>query len=154
MDVTHLSIQIRDVNFGNQVQIVEPVNMYECTIGDETKIGPFVEVQSDVVIGKNVIISSHSFICSYVTIEDDVFVGHGVVTINDVHPPSKRRTGTSEQWKKTCIKKGAVIGSNATLFPVTIGKNAIVGAGAVVIQDVPDNAVVVGNPARVIKYNT
>jgi acetyltransferase-like isoleucine patch superfamily enzyme len=86
-----------------------------------------------------------------VTIEDDVFIGHGVMTINDIHPPSSRKTGTKCHWKQTLIKKGVVIGSNATLFPVTIGENAIVGAGSVVRTDVPDNCMVAGNPARIIK---
>ena len=106
---------------------------------------------SPMVTGNNVTISSHSFICSLVTIEDDVFIGHGVMTINDLHPPSFRRTGSKEYWQKTLIKKGAVIGSNVTLFPVSIGENAEVGAGSVVTKDVPDCAIVVGNPARVIK---
>ena len=107
-------------------------------------------MQNNVQIGNNVTISSHSFICSLVTIEDDVFVGHGVMTINDIHPPSYKKTGSKDQWKKTLIKKGAVIGSNATIFPVTIGENAIVGAGAVVTKDVSDNCAVTGNPTKII----
>ena len=126
-------------------------NLYSCVIGKDCTIGSFVEIQNDAVIGNSVSISSHSFICSLVTIEDDVFVGHGVMTINDIYPPSFKRTGTKSNWKRTLIKSGAVIGSNATLMPVTIGKNVVVGAGSVVLTDVPDNVVIAGNPARIIK---
>lgn len=146
----HNSI-IKNCKIGKNTKIWNFVNMYNCKVGDNCNIGAYVEIQSDVDIGNNVIISSHSFICSLVTIEDDVFIGHGVVTINDVNPPSKRRVGSDKEWKKTLIKKGAVIGSNATLMPVIIGKNSVVAAGAVVTKDVPDNCVVAGNPARIIK---
>ena len=142
---------VKDSKIGEDTKIWEFANIYGCEIGKCCKIGPYVEIQNDVSIGNNVTISSHSFICSLVTIENDVFIGHGVITINDVKPPSLKRTGSTEYWKATLIKKGSVIGSNATLFPVTIGENAEVGAGAVVTKDVPDNCIVVGNPARVIK---
>jgi acetyltransferase-like isoleucine patch superfamily enzyme len=142
---------VKDCKVGKNTNIWHFVNMYGCKVGDNCNIGSYVEIQSNVKIGNNVIISSHSFICSLVTIEDDVFIGHHVVTINDINPPSKRRTGSEKEWKPTLIKKGAVIGSNATLFPVTIGRNAVVGAGAVVTKDVPDNCIVVGNPARVLR---
>ena len=141
---------LNNVEIGENSIVRDFVNLYDCKIGDETKIGAFVEVQSNVTIGNNVVISSHSFICSLVTIEDDVFIGHGVMTINDVKPPSFKRTGI-KCWKPTLIKKGATIGSNATIFPVTIGSNAEVGAGAVVTRDVPDNCVVVGNPAKIVR---
>ena len=101
-------------------------------------------------IGNNVTISSHSFGCSLVEIENDVFLGHGVMTINDINPPSFKQTGSKQGWVKTVIKKGAMIGSNVTLFPVTIGENSKIGAGSVVVNDVPNNSIVVGNPARLI----
>jgi len=129
--------------------IWEFANVYGAQIGGNCKIGSYVEIQEDVVIGNNVTISIHSFICSLVEIEDDVFIGHGVMTINDTHPPSYHRTGTKKEWGKTLIKKGAVIGSNATLFPVLIGENAVEGAGSIVTKNVPDNGVVAGNPAKV-----
>jgi|TARA_Y100000294_G_scaffold176891_1_gene200626 acetyltransferase-like isoleucine patch superfamily enzyme len=141
---------VKDSKVGKGTKIWEFANVYGCDIGDDCNIGSYVEVQNDVKIGHRVTISSHSFICSLVTIEDDVFVGHGVMTINDIHPPSYKRTGSKDQWKKTLIKKGAVIGSNATIFPVTIGENAIVGAGAVVTKDVSDNCAVTGNPTKII----
>ena len=142
---------ITNASIGNGTKIWHYANVYDCIIGDNCTIGAYTEVQNDVHIGNNVTISSHSFICSLVEIEDDVFIGHGVMTINDLYPPSFRRTGSKEHWKKTCIQKGVIIGSNATIFPVTIGENVKIGAGAVVTKDIPDNYVAVGNPARIIK---
>ncbi len=142
---------VKNSDIGSGTKIWEFANIYGCNIGCNCNIGSYVEITSGVTIGNNVVISSHSFICSLVTIEDDVFIGHGVMTVNDVHPPSFRRTGTKKHWKQTLIKQGSVIGSNVTLFPVVIGKNAVVGAGAVVTRDVPEGCTVVGNPARVIK---
>jgi len=141
---------IKDSRIGKGTKIWEYANIYGAEIGEKCNIGTFVEIQNNVKIGDNVTISSHSFICSLVNIEDNVFIGHGVMTINDINPPSRKRTGIAD-WKKTLIKKGAVIGSNATIFPVVIGENAIIGAGAVVTKDVPNNCTVVGNPARIIR---
>ena len=142
---------VKNAQIGDDTKIWEFANIYECKIGFNCNIGSYVEIQSNATIGSNVTISSHSFICSLVHIEDDVFIGHGVMTINDINPPSYKKTGKKNQWLQTTIKKGAIIGSNATLFPVTIGTNAKVGAGSVVTKDVPDNCVVVGNPAKILK---
>lgn len=144
---------IKESKIGKGTEIFNFCNIYGCEIGENCKIGSYVEIQDNVKIGNNVKVQGHSFICSLVTIEDDVFIGHGVMTTNDVYPPSRKRTGTDKYWKPTLIKKGAVIGSNATLLPIIIGENALVGAGAVVTKDVPDNCIVVGNPARIIKRN-
>ena len=139
---------IKDCSFGKNPTVWNFVNLYGARFGDDVKIGSFVEIQSEVSVGHRCSIQSHSFICSLVTIEDDVFVGHGVMFINDVAPPS----GTRSKWKHTHIGTGVSIGSNATIMPVKIGAHALIGAGAVVTKDVPDYAVVAGNPARVLKY--
>jgi acetyltransferase-like isoleucine patch superfamily enzyme len=141
---------VKDTVIGEGTSIWNYANVYGCKIGKNCNIGTYVEIQSGAKIGNNVTISSHSFICDLVTIEDDVWIGHGVLTINDLYPPSKKRTGTRDAWKPTVIKRGAMVGSGATLLPVTIGQYAKVGAGSVVTKDVPDYAVVVGNPARII----
>jgi len=150
--------QIADnVKLGENVQIYDFVNLYGCEIGDNTKIGTFVEIQKGVKIGKNCKISSHSFICEGVTIEDHVFVGHHVVFINDRYPRATNERGelqTEADWtvQPTLIKRGASIGSGAVILcTVTIGENAIVGAGSVVTKDVPPKTVVAGNPARIIR---
>jgi len=146
-----------DVNIADSVNIPHPelVNIYGCTIDRETKIGPFVEIQKNVVIGARCKISSHSFICEGVTIEDEVFVGHGVMFINDRYPRSTAggKIKTTEDWEvtPTLVKRGASIGSGAVIMcGVTIGESAMVGAGAVVTRDVPDHAIAVGVPAKVI----
>lgn len=143
---------VKDAEIGTGTKIWEFANLYGCLVGQNCNIGSYVEIQCDVSIGNWVVVSSHSFICSKVIIEDEVFIGHGVMTINDTHPPSFRKTGSKEFWKPTLIRKGAVIGSNSTIFPVVIGKNAVVGAGAVVLKDVPDDCMVVGNPARIVPF--
>jgi acetyltransferase-like isoleucine patch superfamily enzyme len=146
-----------DVKLGTGVKLSKFVNLYGCEIGDETKIGAFVEVQKNARIGKRCKISSHTFICEGVTIEDNVFVGHGVTFINDSYPRAANPDGTlqtEKDWKveRTLIKKGASIGSGSTILSnVTIGENAIVGAGAVVTKDVAANVIVVGSPARFLR---
>lgn len=148
---------LRNVRVGKNVQIFSFVNAYECTIGDGSKVGAFTEIQKEVLIGKNCKISSHSFICTGVEMEDNVFIGHGVMFTNDLYPRATREDGqlqTEDDWQliKTKIKKGASVGSNATILcGITIGENAIVGAGAVVTKDVAANTTVAGNPAKVIK---
>ena len=150
MGISNTAI-VKNSTIGENTSIWEYANIYGCTIGKDCNIGSYVEIQSDVTVGDRVTISSHSFLCSLVRVEDDVFIGHGVMTINDLYPPSFKKTGTKKNWKKTEIKSGAVIGSNVTLMPVTIGRNAKIGAGSVVTKDIPDHAVAVGNPAQIIK---
>lgn len=148
---------INNVKLGKDVKIFDFVNLYGCTIGDGTKVGTFVEIQKNAFIGKNCKISTHTFICEGVHIEDNVFIGHNVTFINDKLPRATNLDGSmqSEQdWKvvETYIKKGASIGSSSTIMcGVTIGENAIVGAGAVVTKDIPANSIAVGVPAKVIK---
>ena len=139
---------IRDCRIGEGTKVWNFVNLYECEIGRDSMIGSFVEIQAGVRIGDRTRVQSHTFICELVTIGNDVFVGHGVMFINDTMPPQPDRS----KWKATVIEDGASIGSNATLLPVTIGRDAVVGAGAVVTKDVPPGAIVVGNPARILRY--
>jgi UDP-2-acetamido-3-amino-2,3-dideoxy-glucuronate N-acetyltransferase len=154
--VKYLSIA-DDVQLGENVKIANFVNLYGCAIGDNTKIGAFVEVQKNAVIGKNCKIQSHTFICEGVMIEDEAFVGHGVTFINDKYPRSTNGDGglqSEADWKvvPTVVKKGASIGSGSTILcSVTIGEKAIVGSGSVVTKDVPAFTIVAGNPAKVIR---
>lgn len=146
-----------DVKLGNNVKFSRFINLYGCSIGDNTKLGAFVEVQKNATVGKNCKISSHTFICEGVTIEENVFIGHNVTFINDKYPRATDNNGelqTEADWRvePTLVKKGASIGSGATILSnVTIGENAIVGAGSLVSRDVPANAIVAGNPAKVLR---
>lgn len=146
-----------DVIIGKGVILNAFINLYGCQIGDHTKIGTFVEIQKGATIGKNCKISSHSFICEGVTIEDEVFIGHGVMFINDKYPRAVNRSGalqTESDWEviPIVVKQGASVGSNSTIMcGITIGKGAIIGAGSVVVKDVPDAALVAGNPAKLIR---
>ena len=146
-----------DVKVGHNVKFSEFINLYGCEVGDETKIGAFVEIQKNAKVGRRCKISSHTFICEGVTIEDEVFVGHNVTFVNDSFPRATSKTGaiqTEQDWKVevTLVKKGASIGSGATILAnVVIGENALIGAGCVVTRDVPANAIMVGNPGKVVR---
>lgn len=146
-----LKSQIRDVEFGRNVKVVEPVNLYECNISDDCFIGPFVEIQKGVIIGKRCRIQSHAFICELVTIGDDCFISHGVMFINDTFSLGGPARGNKDFWKPTHIGNHVSIGSNATILPVKVCDNAVIGAGSVVTKDISVSGIYAGNPARLLR---
>jgi acetyltransferase-like isoleucine patch superfamily enzyme len=156
--VNELCAIASNVKLGSGVKLSKFINLYGCEVGDETKIGAFVEIQKNATVGRRCKISSHTFICEGVEIEDNVFVGHGVTFINDSYPRATTPEGdlqTESDWRveRTLVKKGASIGSGCTILShVVIGENAIIGAGSVVTKDVPANAIVAGNPAKLLRY--
>lgn len=149
--ITALEATIRDVNFGRDVTVVKPVNLYECAVGDGTFIGPFVEIQKNARIGKRCKIQSHAFICELVTIGNDCFVSHGAMFINDRFEEGGPAGGDRSKWSETVIEDHVSIGTNATILPVHICSHAVIGAGAVVTKDIEVPGVYAGNPARRIR---
>lgn len=142
--------EIREVTFGQNVKVVEPINLYECEIGSDCFVGPFVEIQKGVKIGERTKVQSHSFVCELVTIGSDCFIGHGVMFINDTFSKSGPAGGDKNLWKKTTIGNQVSIGSNATIMPVSICDNVVIGAGAVVTKSITEAGIYAGNPARKI----
>lgn len=150
MDILNSGIS-DDVKFGEDVKVIQPVNLYGCTIEANCFIGPFVEIQKDVFIGERTRIQSHTFICELVTIGDDCFIGHGVMFINDTFSSGGPARGDKRLWKSTYVGNKVFIGSNATILPVTICDSVVIGAGAVVTKDITESGVYIGNPARLLK---
>jgi acetyltransferase-like isoleucine patch superfamily enzyme len=144
-------IDIKNVNFGQNVRVVKPVNLYGCNIGDNCFIGPFVEIQKNVTIGQNTKIQSHTFICELVDIGNNCFVGHGVMFINDLFSEGGPAQGDSSKWKATKIGDNVSLGSNATILPVIICNNVVIGAGSVVTKDISTPGIYAGNPAKLIR---
>lgn len=144
-------VGIRDVKFGVRVSVVQPCNIYGCTIGDDAFIGPFVEIQSDVLIGARTRIQSHTFVCSMVSIGTDCFVGHGVMFTNDVFKSAGPARGDKSMWKDTSIGNNVSIGSNSTILPVNICDHVVIGAGSVVTKDIVESGIYAGNPARFMR---
>lgn len=151
MSPTIFQSGIRNVNFGKDVKVVEPLNIYGCTIGDNCFVGPFVEIQKDVIIGKRTKIQSHTFICELVSIGDDCFIGHGVIFINDLFQKGGPAQGDKSLWMSTTIGNQVSIGSNATILAVDICDRVVIGAGAVVTKSITKPGIYVGNPAKLIK---
>lgn len=143
--------QIKNVIFGNNVKLVEPMNIYDCSIGSNTFIGPFVEIQKGVIIGKNCKIQSHSFICELVTIGNNTVIAHGVMFINDLFSNGSPANGDKNLWKKTSVGDNVSIGSNATILPINICNNVVIGAGSVVTKDIKESGIYLGNPAIKIR---
>lgn len=150
-EVKYLKAQIRDVQFGIDVKVIEPCNIYECSIGSNSFIGPFCEIQKSVQIGERCKIQSHTFICELVTIGNDCFIGHGVTFINDLFSDGKPAGGDKTKWMKTAIGDNVSIGSNATILPIDICSNVVIGAGAVVTKNITTSGTYVGNPAKKLR---
>lgn len=148
---TIFKASIRDVTFGENVKVVEPCNVYECTIGNNVFIGPFVEIQKGVVIGNNTKVQSHAFICELVTIGDNCFIGHGVMFVNDLFSTGGPARGNKDLWMSTKIGNNVSVGSNVTLLPVEICDNVVIGAGAVVTKDINESGIYAGNPAKKLR---
>ena len=148
---TVFTSKVVDVSFGERVKIVEPVNMYGCSIGDDCFVGPFTEIQKKVSIGIRVKVQSHAFVCELVTIGDDCFIGHGVMFVNDLFSKGGPAGGDQSLWKETHIGNHVSIGSNATILPVSICDNVVIGAGAVVTKDIKKPGVYIGNPAKFLR---
>ena len=153
MSANHITLKARiiDVTFGENVKVVEPVNLYGCVVGSNSFIGPFVEIQKDVTIGEHCKIQSHSFICELVTIGNNCFIGHGVMFVNDLFATGAPAEGRKEFWKQTTIGNHVSIGSNATLLPVSVCDNVVIGAGAVVTKDITKPGIYAGNPAKLLR---
>ena len=151
--LTMRSVGVRDVEVGERVQIVEPANLYGCSLGDDCFVGPFTEIQRGAVIGARTRIQSHAFVCELVTIGSDCFVGHGVMFINDVFAEGGPARGRREQWRPTRVGDRVSIGSNATLLPVAVCDDVVIGAGAVVTRDIAKPGIYAGNPARFMRAN-
>ena len=142
---------IKNVNFGKRVKVIKPCNLYDCVLADDVFLGPFVEIQSDVEVGANSRIQSHSFVCSFVTIGKNCFVGHGVMFINDNFSHGSPAGGDQTKWKKTFLGDNVSIGSNSTILPVNICNNVVIGAGSVVTKDIKESGIYSGNPAKFMK---
>jgi acetyltransferase-like isoleucine patch superfamily enzyme len=151
MNQTFLKAGIQDVQFGKNVKVVEPVNLYGCRIGDDCFIGPFTEIQKDAVVGSRTRVQSHSFICNLVTIGEDCFIWHGVVFINDLFQEGGPAAGDRTKYKSTTIGNHVSIGSNATILPVSIADHTVIGAGSVVTKDISEPGIYAGNPAKLIR---
>lgn len=148
---TLLAAAVRDVACGRNVRIVEPANVYECTLGDDCFVGPFVEIQRGAVIGARTKVQSHAFVCELVTIGEDCFIGHGVVFVNDVFATGGPARGNRALWRSTTVGNHVSIGSNATILPVRICDSVVIGAGAVVTRDIDTPGIYAGNPARLLR---
>jgi acetyltransferase-like isoleucine patch superfamily enzyme len=146
-----LSTKIQDVIFGDRVKIVEPCNLYGCTLGNDVFVGPFVEIQSDVIVGERTKVQSHSFVCSLVSIGLDCFIGHGVMFVNDTLTGGGPAKGDKSKWKETVVGNNVSIGSNATILPVSICDHVVIGAGAVVTKNIEKSGIYMGNPAKFLR---